>query len=71
MILQKFLVKTKPGLVAHPAESLTMPIFGGLPVTIHRRDEFFNKTKLATPEAQKEEPAAVTEAVADNSSSKL
>jgi cytochrome P450 len=51
MILQKFLVRVKPGMVASPAESLTMPISGGLPVTIHRRSKFFTATATtAQPE---------------------
>jgi cytochrome P450 len=44
MILQRFLVRVKPGTVAFPAESLTMPISGGLPVTIHKREAFFDTT---------------------------
>lgn len=49
LILQKFLVRVKPGFRAKGGESLTMPIAGGLPVTIQRRHTFFTEAKPPAP----------------------
>lgn len=47
LILQRYLIRVKKGTVALPAESLTMPIQGGLPVYAHKRTEFFILPKAA------------------------
>jgi len=51
LILQKFVARVKPGFIALPGESITMPIAGGLPVTIHRRHTFYQ------PQAQETLPS--------------
>ena len=50
MILQRFVARVEPGFIALPGESITMPIVGGLPVTIQKRKDFYyniTRTKSA------------------------